>query len=142
MPKTHRKSTPIFMDFGLKMGSQMTSEILQNRPGGHCGPKWHPDGTQRGSKGRSRLPRGPQNGGPGTLRGTIFIIFGSKFGSFSISFTTSFRLCRTMFASISNDINIKKKRRRRDKATNKRMNEQANELTNKRTNERTNERLD
>ena len=77
IPKTHRKSTPNFRDFGLKMDSQMTPEILQNRHGGHCGPRWVPDGTQRGPKGRSSPPRGPQNGGPGPLRATIFIICGT-----------------------------------------------------------------
>ena len=96
------------------------------------GPRWDPKRLKR----EVQPPRGPQNGRPGTLRGTIFITFGTKFGCFSISFTTSFRLCRTMFASISNDKNIKIRRRRRDKPTNKRMNEQANEITNKRTNKR------
>ena len=118
IPKTHRKSTPNSMDFGFKMDSQMTPEILQNRPGGHCGPRWDPDGTQRASKGRSSSPRGAQNGCPGILRGTIFITFGTKFGCFSILFTTSFRLCRTMFASISNDKNKKDE----EEVTNQRTN--------------------
>ena len=42
------------MDLGFKMDSQMTPEILQNRPGVTVGP----DGTQMG-------PKEAQKGGPG-----------------------------------------------------------------------------
>ena len=47
IPKTHRKSTPNFTDFGLKMTPQMTPEMLQNRPGGHCGAIWDPKKLKR-----------------------------------------------------------------------------------------------
>ena len=47
IPKTHRKSTPNFTDFGFKMTPQMTPEILQNRPGGHCGAIWDPKRLKR-----------------------------------------------------------------------------------------------
>ena len=130
----------------------MTPEIFQNRPGGHCGPRWAPDRTQRASKGRSRLPRGPQKGGPGPPGDPKMEVrepSGAQFSSLLEASLDVFQyysrhpfdyaeLCSHLYPTTKKN----KKRRRRDKPTNKRMNEQANELTNKRTNERTNERLD
>ena len=60
---------------------------------GQMGPLY----TQKGGPD----PPGNQNGGPRPLWGTILITFGYYFQCFSIIFTTAFRLCRTIFASIN-----------------------------------------
>ena len=70
---------------------------LNNEP--HYGATWGPSRPKK----EVETPPGNQKGGPGPLWGTILITFGYYFQCFSIIFITAFRLCRTMFASISND---------------------------------------
>ena len=115
IPKTHQKSTPNLTDFRRQMTPAMSTKLLHKSTWGalwgHMGPKE----AQKGGPGTL----GTQNGGPGPIRSTICITFGSYFGCFPISFTTSFRLCRTISASISNETIIKKiRQKRKDRRTN------------------------
>ena len=97
IPKTHQKSTPKLTDFGIQMTPKMSTKILHKSTWGALWDHMGPLETQKGG----RDPPGNQKGGPRPLWGTILITFGYYFECFSIIFTTAFRLCRTIFASIN-----------------------------------------
>ena len=97
IPKTNPNSTPNLTDFGFQMTPKMSTKIINKSTWGALWAKWDPYRPKK----EVQTPPGNQNGGPRPLWGTILITLGYYFECFSMIFTTAFRLCRTIFASIN-----------------------------------------
>jgi len=134
IPKSHRKSTPNFIDFWLKMTPKMSSEIVQNSTRGALWGHTGPQEAQKGGPGSPWDPKRRSRAPPG-----------HNFQYFWILPWMFFNMIHDLLSTMPSYVRIyiqcqkiKETGKLTHEKTNKRPNEQTNERTNERTKNQTN----